>query len=65
MKLVSNLLGQIEGIQVYYIIGLLIFVTLFLLIFIRTMRRSNQEMEDIKRSILAENDSEECIVSNH
>ena len=52
MKIVSNMLEQIEGIQVYYIIGLLIFVTLFIVIIIRTMRRPDQEMEDIKKSIL-------------
>ena len=52
MKIVSNMLEQIEGIQVYYIIGLLIFVTLFIVIIIRTMRRPDQEMDDIKKSIL-------------
>ena len=52
MKIVSNMLEQIEGIQIYYIIGLLIFVTLFIVIIIRTMRRPDQEMEDIKKSIL-------------
>ena len=51
MKIVSNLLENIEGIQIYYIIGLLIFFTLFVVIFIRTMRRSDNEMEEIKNSI--------------
>ncbi|WP_163322277.1 cbb3-type cytochrome c oxidase subunit 3 [Draconibacterium mangrovi] len=57
MKIVSNLLTSIEGIQIFYIIGLLIFVLLFIVIFIRTMRIPNQEMEDIKNSILADGDS--------
>ena len=65
MKIVSNMLEQIEGIQIYYIVGLLIFVTLFVVIFIRTMRRPDKEMEDIKNSILIENGSEELIESNH
>lgn len=65
MKMVSNLLEQIEGIQIYYIVGLLIFVTLFVVIFIRTMRRPDKEMEDIKKSILIENGSEELIEPNN
>ena len=63
MKIVSNLLENIEGIQIYYIIGLLIFFSLFVVIFIRTMKRSNKEMEDIKNSILNDNDSEDIITS--
>lgn len=63
MKIVSNLLENIEGIQIYYIIGLVIFFTLFVVIFIRTMRRSDNEMEEIKNSILNDNDSEEIITS--
>ena len=64
MKIVSDLLTSIEGIQVFYIIGLLIFVVLFIVIFIRTMRLKNSEMEDIKNSILTDGDSEEITTSN-
>ncbi len=63
MKIVSNLLQQIEGIQIYYIIGLLLFVGLFIVIVIRTMRMPNKEMEEIKSSILKDNDSEETATS--
>ena len=63
MKIVSNILENIEGIQIYYIIGLLIFVTLFIVILIRTMRRPNKEMEEIKNSILNDDDTEEIITS--
>ena len=63
MKIVSNLLENIDGIEIYYIIGLLIFFTLFVIIVIRTMRRSNNEMEEIKNSILIDNDSEKIITS--
>ena len=61
MKIVSNLLENIEGIQIYYIIGLLIFVILFIVIVVRTMRLSNKKMEKIKNSILQENETEDLI----
>jgi len=61
MKIVSNLLENIEGIQIYYIVGLLIFVVLFIVIFIRTMRLPNKEMEKIKNSILQENEPEDVV----
>lgn len=63
MKIVSNLLENIEGIQIYYVIGLLIFFTLFVIIFIRTMRRPNQEMEDIKNSILQDSETDDVFTS--
>lgn len=63
MKIVSNLLENIEGIQIYYIVGLLIFVGLFIVISIRTYRMSNNEAEKIKNSIL--NDSETEKLSPH
>jgi len=63
MKIVSNLLGNIDGIQIYYIVGLLIFFTLFVVIFIRTMRRPNKEMEEIKNSILIDNNAEDRVTS--
>ena len=64
MKIVSNLLTSIEGIQIFYIIGLLIFVVLFVVILIRTMRIPNSEMEEIKNSILTDGESEDIITSN-
>jgi hypothetical protein len=57
MKIVSNLLENIEGIQIYYIVGLLIFVGLFAVIAVRTYRMPNKEADNIKNSIL--NDGEE------
>lgn len=63
MKIVSNMLENIEGIQIYYIIGLIIFLTLFIVILIRTMRTPNSEMDKIKNSILDDNNSEETITS--
>ena len=58
MKIVSNLLENIEGIRIYYIIGLLIFVVLFIVILIRTLRMPEKEMEKIKNSILSDNDND-------
>ena len=61
MKIISNTLENIDGIQIYYIIGLLIFVVLFIVIVIRTMRRPAKEMKEIKESILMDKETEELI----
>ena len=63
MKIVSNLLENIEGIQIYYIIGLLIFVTLFIVITIRTLRMPKNEAERIKQSILNDNEKDDLVQS--
>ncbi|MCK3682591.1 cbb3-type cytochrome c oxidase subunit 3 [Maribellus sp. YY47] len=64
MKIVSDLLTSIEGIRIFYIVGLLIFVVLFIVITVRTMRIPNKEMENIKNSILADGESEDITTSN-
>ena len=63
MKLVSNVLEGMEGIHILYIIGLLLFIVLFIIIFVRTMRRPAAEMNEIKESILIENDQDESKTS--
>jgi hypothetical protein len=63
MKIISNLLENIQGIQIYYIVGLLIFVTLFVVITIRTIRMPKQEAEKIKNSILTDNETDDVIQS--
>ena len=63
MKIISNLLENIQGIQIYYIVGLLIFVTLFVVIFIRTIRMPKREVEKIKNSILNDNETDDFIPS--
>ena len=63
MKLVSNLLESMENIHIFYVAGLLIFFVLFIVILIRTMRRPAAEMNEIKESIITENDSEESHIS--
>lgn len=52
MKIISNVLVDIEGIQIYYIIGLLIFISFFITVLIRTYTTPNKEVEDIKNAIL-------------
>jgi cbb3-type cytochrome oxidase subunit 3 len=61
MKIVSDLLENIEGIEIWYIIGLLIFFILFIVITIRTLRRPAKEMDEIKNSILQDNDENTVI----
>ena len=63
MKIVSNLLENIDGIQIYYIVGLLIFVTLFIVISIKTYRMPNKKADEIKNSILNDNETENIIRS--
>jgi len=63
MKIISNLLEDVEGIQIYYIVGLLIFVTLFIVILIRTIRMPKKEVEEIKTSILNDNEVDSYIHS--
>jgi len=58
MKIVSNLLENIEGIQIYYVVGLIIFVTLFIVILIKTYRMPNKKADKIKKSILNDNEEE-------
>jgi hypothetical protein len=59
MKIVSNLLENIEGIQIYYVVGLLIFVGLFIVIAIRTYRMPDKVADNIKNSILNDSEVEE------
>jgi len=59
MKLVSNVLEGMTGIHIFYVIGLLLFFILFIVIFVRTMRRPAREMNEIKESILIDKDQDE------
>lgn len=59
MKIVSNVLEDISGIQIYYIIGLLIFVGLFIIILIKTFKMPKSEVDEIKNSILTNDKKEE------
>ncbi len=61
MKIISNLLENIEGIRIYYIVGLLIFVALFIVITVRTIRMPKKEADEIKNSILSDSETENII----
>ncbi len=58
MKMVSNVLESMTGIHIFYVIGLLIFIALFIIIFVRTMRRPAAEMNEYKEMIFNDNDPE-------
>ncbi len=58
MKLVSSLLESMTGIHIFYVIGLLIFLTLFIIILVRTIRRPPAEMKAYKEIIFNDNDPE-------
>jgi len=52
MGFVSEVLGGEKGIQIYYIIGMLIFIGLFLVILRRTYKMSKSDIMKYKTSIL-------------
>lgn len=54
MKFVGEVMDGVIGIEWYSIVGILIFVTLFIVILIRTIRMPKQEIEDIKNGILSD-----------
>ena len=58
MKLISNLLETIDGIQYWYIAGLLIFFIMFIIFMIRILMKPRKEMEKIKNSILDDDTSD-------
>ncbi len=64
MKIVSSVLETVEGIQTYYIVGLLIFVILFVVILFRTFRMSKNETTIKKESIFDEEEKKEFNISN-
>ena len=60
MKIISNLLESIEGIQNWYIAGLLIFFIMFIIFVVRTLLRPRSEMDEIKNRVL-DDDKDEII----
>ncbi len=56
MKIISSILENIEGIQMYYIIGLIIFIVLFINIVIHTFKTPTEELDTVKNYVF---DSEE------
>ncbi len=56
MGFVSKILNDVDGIQNYYILGLLIFVTLFFVMIYRTIKIPKQDLINYKTSILDSNE---------
>jgi uncharacterized membrane protein (GlpM family) len=63
MGFVSKMLGSNSDIQIYYIVGLLIFIGLFALILVRTIRMKKSDILAIKTAILDEKEQNEIIHS--
>jgi len=55
MSFVGGVLNGVDGIQYFYIVGLLIFMTLFIVILYRTIKIPRKDLMKFKTSIL-END---------
>jgi len=55
MSFVSGVLNGVDGIQYYYIAGLLIFIILFIVMLYRTIKIPRKDLMKFKASIL-END---------
>jgi hypothetical protein len=51
MNFVGNVLSDVNGIQAFYTIGLLIFLALFVVILYRTIRMPRKDLVDFKTSI--------------
>lgn len=57
MGFVGKVMDGVEGIHLYYIIGLFIFLILFVVILVRTIRIPKKDLMEYKTAIL--DDSEE------
>ena len=58
MGFVGELMSGEYGVQWYYIVGLIIFIALFIVILFRTIRLTKPEIHSYKTSILERDDSE-------
>ena len=57
MGFVGQVMDSVRGIQIFYIIGLLIFVALFFIILIRTILIPKAELTEYKNAIFDKEDS--------
>jgi len=58
MKFVSYILEDVEGIRIFYYIGLFIFIIFFLNVLYKTFKMPKQEAEDLKNSLFDEEEKE-------
>lgn len=56
MNFVGNVLRDVNGIQTFYTIGLLIFLALFAVILYRTIRMPRKDLVDFKTSIFEDDE---------
>lgn len=63
MGFVGHVLKNAQGIEWYSIVGILIFMSLFILIVYRTYRTPNKTMESYK-AMLFDDDSNESVLEN-
>ncbi len=51
MKFAGEIMKNVQGIQYFYILGLLIFIVLFIIIVYRTVKIPKKDLESFKTSI--------------
>jgi hypothetical protein len=61
MGFVGHVLENVSGIQWYYIIGMFIFITLFIVMIYRTLKIPKSDLMDYKKTVL---DNEEPPLNN-
>lgn len=64
MKIVTNVLESIVNVQIFPIIGLLIFLLFFVVMIYRVMRIDKSEIEEMSRLPL-DDDRSESFTTNH
>ncbi|MDY0075807.1 MAG: hypothetical protein RBR87_00910 [Bacteroidales bacterium] len=65
MKIVTNVLESIVNIQIFPIIGLIIFLLFFIVMIYRVMLFDKKEIDEISRLPLDKDDSNEFFTSNN
>jgi len=58
MGFVGDVLNGVEGIQYFYIVGLLLFMLLFIVVVYRTVKMPRHDLMKFKTSILENNELE-------
>jgi len=65
MKIVTNVLENIVNIQIFPIIGLIVFLLFFVVMIYRVMRIDKDEIEENSRLPLTDDDIDESQTTNH
>ena len=59
MKFVSYILEDVEGIRIFYYVGLIIFIVFFINVLYKTFKMPKEEAEKIKNSLFDEEEQVE------